>query len=300
MRRGVAWCATTAAALAAAGTVAVAAGPAGAATPPWESGDANDVATLAFYDASGAVITHGSTSTAPFAAFVAASKDIRSGDTSADLEFVTPGTTPGTFYAQELTGYAKYATGAPSSIGAVPVVAGASGDATLDTLVGNSKPNPNSGYSNVYQIRMYTANAAGQQGSGYAAADIQINASAHTWTEVYPSGSTVTPPPKAADATTLSASKNVTVAKGKSVKLTTKLTDRRTHKGFAGKVQLLRAPAKGGKFKVVKTVSAARSGAASATVKATASARYEWHFAGTKTHKAATSRVSRITVKAKH
>src|SRR5262245_55446109 len=90
---------TLAAALTAA--VAAAAGPAQAdgSTPPWEP-DPGAVGTITLYDASGNVITSGSTNTAPFAAYAVASTTLRDGDVQATVKAANPdpGSAPSSWF----------------------------------------------------------------------------------------------------------------------------------------------------------------------------------------------------------
>lgn len=189
--------------------------------PPWETGNANAVGTITFYDASGNQVTSGSVSDKPIAAFAVGSAFPRAGDAKAALfgEQPAPNTDPALFSGDQLSSYTSYpvASGPSAVMNATgPVVTGASGDLSLGDFVDeypNSGPggpgcryetssNPatctNTGYEDSYQIRLYTADSSGTRSTSYDVADVQVvNATYNnsgqitggTWQEVYPVGS---------------------------------------------------------------------------------------------------------------
>jgi hypothetical protein len=141
---------------------------------------------LDFFNASGVQITSGSTSTSPFAAFVVA-QHAPGGGVKAAYYAYTPvnGSPPGSWGGAQLSGGTNYPlSGPPADLDALPnpIVTGGSGDISID---GYTATNPNTdtsttdGYAGLYEIR---AKVTGQ--AGYAAADILVNATAHTWTQV--------------------------------------------------------------------------------------------------------------------
>ena len=181
------------------GTLMVGITAASAAAPVWEPDTGNAVGTLTFYDASGNVISGGSTSTAPFAAYAVGSAVIRSGDTQAQTLFANPDPASATtawFKTNAGLYTANPTTTAPASINALssthPVVAGASGDLTIDGFESGVVISTTAGYQNVVQIRVRTANSANQPTAQYDDADILVNPTAHTWTQIYPAVATST------------------------------------------------------------------------------------------------------------
>jgi large repetitive protein len=180
----------TAAATAAA--VVALAGPSAAVTsgPPWEP-DPASVGTLTFHDATGAVITSGSTATAPFAAYAVGSATLRAGDTKAGLQFANPD--PGTnTYGWYREGVGTYETNpltsAPAAVASAsgPAYAGTASDETLDHFEADSIISTSAGYQNVVQVRLRTADANGNPTDTYDVADLSIDPATHRWTQIYP------------------------------------------------------------------------------------------------------------------
>ena len=215
---------TVGALVATAGGVAVflAAGDASAqGTPsPWAPGgvsqDGNAVSGLTFFNAAGQQITSGSTSTAPFAAFVQGRALARTTpvDTKATLFGFVPvvGQTPDTWSSDETLGvgtnYPNAAAPAPLNTSTLPLFQGAAGNESLDTLA-SDLPNSSSttGYAGVYEIRMLTSSTGHGSSTGYDYADISINSTTHTWSLVFtpgqqPTSTTLTASPNPADTTT--------------------------------------------------------------------------------------------------
>lgn len=161
--------------------------------PPWQTGagvDPNAKGTLAFYDASGARVYGGST-TSPFATYVVASVANRAGDTGASLFAYTPteGTAPGAWSGQALTGATSYGpvAGAPSSISTtLPVVKQTAGDTGLEEHLAQF-PNASTtdGYQGVVELRLRTSGSGGNASPSYAVADVVVDTTAHTWKVVY-------------------------------------------------------------------------------------------------------------------
>ena len=175
------------------GTLMVGMTAASAAAPAWEPDTGNAVGTLTFYDASGNVISGGSTSTAPFAAYAVGSSVIRAGDAQAQLLFANPDHTLATtsWFKTNVGLYtANPTTTAPANINSLssshPVVAGATGDLTPDAFEGAVTQDTTAGYQNVIHIRLRTANSSNQPTAQYDDADILVNPTNHTWTQLYP------------------------------------------------------------------------------------------------------------------
>jgi hypothetical protein len=161
------------------------------AAPPWEP-DGSSLGGLTFYDASGHVITGGTLSSAPIAAYVVGGSVLRSGDTKATLYGYLPvkGEDPGEWSGEQLSLATTFpATGAPSAVSAtLPVVTGAATDESLAGLAADY-PSPASaaaGYAGVYQLRLRTSAAGQTATSTYDSADIEISGS--TWSVVYSGG----------------------------------------------------------------------------------------------------------------
>ena len=183
-----------------AATVALAlpAVPASATTPPFEPGDS--VGTISFYNSSGNVITSGSTNTAPFAAYAVGSAPIRAGDTQAGLFFANPdpNSLPALWYKEQVGLFTPYPlSSGPSTVKTLsqshPVATGGTSDQTLDGFRSDLlNPSTQAGYDHVVQVRMRTADAGGQQTATYDDADVLVNDTTHTWTQIYPGDITTT------------------------------------------------------------------------------------------------------------
>jgi hypothetical protein len=215
---GLAGFVTAAGLLLAGGAAAHAAAP----TPPWEP-DPNGVGTLSFYDSSGALVTSGGLDDSPIAAYAVGSGVPRAGDVSALLYGCLPtqGETTALWSCDQLSAATAYPlTTGPANIQTMsqtdPVHKGGPGELTLNDLAGDF---PNDGsvttnpdYEFHYQIRLRTSNSGGNQSNSWDEADVLINPSANTWTQVYPA---VVP----ATTTVLTSSKNPPFS-GDSVTLT--------------------------------------------------------------------------------
>ncbi|HWB65939.1 MAG TPA: hypothetical protein VG708_03815 [Mycobacteriales bacterium] len=169
------------------GPVANAAG-----TPPYEP-DPQAVGTVTFFDASGHVITSGHVNSSPMAAYAVGSHTIRSGDTRAVLIAAQPKANQPTssWNTDFLSGATSYplGSGTPTAIQGLsqtnPVVTGAATDLSLaDFIAEYSTANAGSGYSNLYQIRLKTADSTGAQTDNYDVADVEVTG--NTFQVVYP------------------------------------------------------------------------------------------------------------------
>ncbi|MGO9335705.1 MAG: fibronectin type III domain-containing protein [Acidimicrobiales bacterium] len=99
------------------------------------------------------------------------------------------------------------------------------------------------------------------------------------------------------DATTLDGPSATTINYGKTTALTTMLTDSKTSKPIPGVVvSLWSRSGSGGPFSEVAKAKTSTSGAASITVDAKATTRYEWQFVGSSGHDPATSSVGTLSV----
>jgi hypothetical protein len=128
--------------------------------PPWYP-EANATGSLTFYNSSGQVITGGSITDAPFAAYVeASSNDTRSGDTKATLYAYTPvsGENPGEWNGgilQPASNYPNASAPAPLNTATEPVSTGNGADGDLASYI-QTFPNTSStaGYEGLYELRL--------------------------------------------------------------------------------------------------------------------------------------------------
>ncbi len=196
--------------------------------PPWESTitPTPEVGGLTFYNASGQVITSGSTSSGPVAAFIQGSSTVRAGDTTAVLDAYTPvlGVAAGQWSGEGVSGTTTFPNAsAPSSLASspLPLVTGATTDYSLENYVGDFPNNDTSttdGYAGLYVLRLYT-NASGHTlTTNYDEAVISISGTgtSQTWTLDYS--------PTSATTTTLAASPASPQPQGTAVGLTATVT----------------------------------------------------------------------------
>lgn len=184
----------------------------GSATP-WAGQDPLAVSGLTFYNAAGMPITSGSTSAAPFAAYVQGRHTTRtpSGftDNLAFLAYYLPeeGKTPDTWTKDEVvggsTGYPN--AGAPGALATspLPLNEGVSTDVSLEKMATDyPSTTTTSGYAKVYEVRMYTAAKRKTASLTYDYADISVDTGSHTWSLVYSPSNAGTPAaPTAVNAT---------------------------------------------------------------------------------------------------
>jgi len=197
----------------AAATLALAAGPALAATPPtppWQPGgspgagdstqDSNNVGTIALYDSAGNQISGGN-STQPVAAYIVATGlTPRSGNNKAPLSGFTPvkGSNEGSWSGETLGAATVYPPASGPFAGSTKPVHSndpSTPDLTLEDLARdypNTNTDPN--YANIYELRVRTSGTAGAD-SKYASGDFLLNPTAHTFTQVYPTVTTPAPNP---------------------------------------------------------------------------------------------------------
>jgi hypothetical protein len=161
------------------------------ATPPWEP-DPDSVGGLVFYNAAGTVITGGSLTDSPIAAYVEGTSTIYAGDTKATLFGYLPvnGLSPGAWSGEQLgssTVYPDVNAPAPLDSAALPVETGGSGDENISTLEADFPNNDSSsdGYANMYVLRLKTSAPGQSETVKYDSADIEVNNTAGTWSVVY-------------------------------------------------------------------------------------------------------------------
>jgi Bacterial Ig-like domain (group 3) len=163
-------------------------------TPPWETSNANQIGTLTFYDASGNPITGGS-DLSHIAAYVLASSPDTSTKpgTLAELEFANPqnGVPASTWNVKqdEQTSFPNSSAPTALAASANPLVSlDSTGGDLVDAIGGFDTSSPVTGFPNVYQLRVFTSGVggAGTHAGNYWDADVQVDTTAGTWVEVYP------------------------------------------------------------------------------------------------------------------
>ena len=216
-----------------------------AAGPPWGT-DPNSVGSLTFYNSAGQVVTSGSITDSPIAAYVQGSNTIRSGDTKATLFGYLPvqGQAPGQWSGEAMSASTPYppASG-PLKSSSLPIVSGASGDESLQTLEGdfpNNAPS-SSPYYGLYQLRLRTSKKDEGLSITYDSATVKITGD--SWSLVFVQVKTTT---------TLSVSPASTAYHGAAIKLSATVSPNTA----AGSVEFRDGS------KTLKTV-AVKSGAAS-------------------------------------
>jgi hypothetical protein len=227
IRRSVAIGAAAAAAALAVPLLALPAFATSSTTPPWEP-DPNSLVTstagtLAFFNSAGQQVTSGSNLAHLFDYAEASYGDPDKG-TKATLYFALP--TPGEATGNWFTAFASAATAfpnasAPSPLNTTsnPVVTLQSTDADLTNFIAETTGSTQTGYQDVYQIRLETSGPGGvgtTPDGQYWDADILVNPTAGTWTEEYPTSGTTA----VATTTTLTATPTGSAQQGASVTLT--------------------------------------------------------------------------------
>ncbi|MFC5008143.1 Ig-like domain repeat protein [Dactylosporangium cerinum] len=215
-----------AAALAVAASVLVGGGVAYAAVTPAFEPDPNAIGSITLYNASGAVITGGSLSDSPIAAYAAASGAGRTGDVRAFLRVATPkaATPTDQFESAVVTNTTNFPnTAAPAPLNALttPLVSATAGT-SLGAYIA-SKPNTETAanLANIYQLRLITTAPGQSPDVNYFRLDLQVDTAAGTWSIAYPASATAT-------TTTLTASPASPVNSGTAVTLTAKVTPANT------------------------------------------------------------------------
>lgn len=153
---------------------------------------------LKIYDASGAVVTTGSTSS-PIGAFVAADGAVRAGDTYATAFLYRPdsGLAPGAWSGEQATGTTKSDAAHPASLDGKPFVVGnATGSLTVADFASAYPTSSSSGdFANVYELRLRTSSQRGGVSDAYASTFLKVSGSTWTVTTAPVPGGTPTTPP---------------------------------------------------------------------------------------------------------
>src|SRR6476660_7663493 len=151
--------------------------------------------TISFFDSTGKQVTSGQLG-APFAAYaVASSATTRTGTPKATLFVATPDHTKTNslqWFNQQLTAASTWPlAGAPAGVAAaegagVPAVAIGAGDGDLAGAFAGAVNDPTTGYDHIMQIRMEDSGAGKPASPPFWQADLWIDTTAGTWTQVYP------------------------------------------------------------------------------------------------------------------
>jgi Bacterial Ig-like domain (group 3) len=190
------------------GILAATAGTAFAAGPTWEP-DPNALGSLTLYNSSGQVVTGGSNLDHLFDYAEASTADPDGPSLKATLDFANPapGVPTGSWFVGQgslSTTYPNTSAPAPLNTATNPVVTVASTQGNLAAFIPTATANTEAGYENVYQLRLETSGGTGG-GTGnatYWEVDIQVNPTAGTWQEIYPTAGQIS------TATTVSATPN--------------------------------------------------------------------------------------------
>jgi hypothetical protein len=188
-----------------------------AVTPPYEPDTTNQLGQILFYDASGTLVTTGSTTAALPQFAVATTNDPVLANTSATLYGYTPvsGQPAPLWSGEQLSGTTTFPVASPANVAAAglhrPVVT-TTGSLTLADLIADF-PNTNaagSGYEGLYQLRILTAG-----NTQWWAADLQVTGTTWTLAYVTPAASTTTltatpPSPQTAPASAITLTATVT------------------------------------------------------------------------------------------
>jgi hypothetical protein len=211
-----------------------------ATSTPWEPDPTpnQEIGTLQLFNSGGTQVTSGSDLTHLFD-FAEASTADADGGTKAAIEFALPqagddvqnptsGTAnPGTWPVSSASASTVFPVSTPASLASTanPVATIATTDAggNLQSFINSNSANSGS-LANIYQIRLFTSGAGGvgtvNDLNQYWAADVLVDPTANTWTELYPdTGAAVK-----STTTTLTASPAGGSSQGGSVTLTATVT----------------------------------------------------------------------------
>jgi hypothetical protein len=201
--------------------------PASAATspPPWEP-DLQALGTLNFYNSAGQQVFGGSSLTHLFDYAEASSADT-TGGIKATLTFgaPVPGVPTGSWFTlvgSAATNFPNASAPAPLNSSPNPLVSLGATDGNVADLIAQVPAQTMAGYANVFQLRVSTSGLPGH-GTGTSAywdADISVDTTAGTWTEVYPTSG----PSAVATTTTLAASPSPSAQQNSPVTLTATVT----------------------------------------------------------------------------
>jgi hypothetical protein len=200
-----------------------------AGSPPWQppsvaNGNPNAVATLTFYDATGAQIISGNLTDSPISAYTLASGAIRTSvtDNKATIFAAVPNSSqaPDAWAGTQLSLATTYPNAAaPGALGtsANPLNTGAATDTSLAGFISTHSitGDANAAYNNIVELRMKTSSLGNGLSATYGVADLAINSAAGTWSQVFPA-----PPTTITTTTTLQVTPASPQLIGTSVSLT--------------------------------------------------------------------------------
>jgi hypothetical protein len=268
------------------------AAPALAVVPPFEPDSTNQQGQMQFYDANGNPVTSGTTTAALPKFAVATTNDPVLSDTSATLYAYTPvqGQLSPLWSGEQLSGTTAFPVASPASIAALgahrPVVTVQAGSLKLADLIADF-PNTNtagSGWEGLYQFRIKTAG-----NTKWWAADVAVTGT--TWTLAYPTA-------VVAHDSSMTISASTTISYGAATTTATLLRDTTTSTVIpSAPVKLYKRPNTSSSWTFVANATTSSTGRASKSVAPTARTLYQWRYAGTATHKPATSPTETVSVK---
>ena len=159
----------------------------------------NEVGGLTFYNSAGQVITGGTLSGEPIAAYIQGNTALQGSPTVADLDGFTPTqngvpvTAPGNWNDFSF-GSSNLPSAAPGALGtsSLPVYTGQSYSLSqLTTAYPNTDTSTTDGYAGLYVLRLRTYHHPNTS-TTYDAADISVNTSTGTWSLDYSPQATTT------------------------------------------------------------------------------------------------------------
>ena len=163
-------------------------------TPAYEPDNNATLGGIDFFNAAGVQITSGTLSSAPIAAYAVAQHAAATTTPKATLFGATPNSGKvlavgtgfsNTFSSEQMSDSTAYPiAGPPADLAGLtnPIVTGAATDESVtaySTDIPNTDTSTTDGFGNLYQLRIKESGA-----TGYAAASIQVNTAAGTWTQV--------------------------------------------------------------------------------------------------------------------
>ena len=163
-------------------------------TPAYEPDNNATLGGIDFFNAAGVQITSGSLSSSPIAAYAVAQHAAATTTPKATLFGATPNSGKvlavgtgfsNTFSSEQMSDSTAYPiAGPPADLAGLPnpIVTGAATDESVtaySTDIANADTSTTDGFGNLYQLRIKESGAV-----GYAAASIQVNTAAGTWTQV--------------------------------------------------------------------------------------------------------------------
>ena len=169
-----------------------------ATTPPWEPDPTDELGSVSFYNAAGAVVTSGTDLTNMWTYAQGSTNSFGGSSLAADglvkayVQYAWPNhSTP---IANWFTTNPSLATrfpnsSAPAALASSPnalVDASTSGASNFAQVENAGVNDPTTGYNDMIQVRVYAIGAGATTVPQYWSTDIMVNISANTWSQVYP------------------------------------------------------------------------------------------------------------------